>query len=77
MIWLKENTIIVAENSSRLGLTINRGTSKVFKTNEAIDIPITVQALEQVEISTFLGRTIELMQMSKLAPVTSEQLSLS
>ncbi|KAH3824355.1 hypothetical protein DPMN_126190 [Dreissena polymorpha] len=50
---------MVADNSARLGLTINRGKSKVFKTNASNNAPITVQsgALEEVDSFTYLGET--------------------
>ncbi|KAH3700922.1 hypothetical protein DPMN_075903 [Dreissena polymorpha] len=40
---MQEKTNMVADNSARLGLTINRRKSKVFKTNSSNSTPITVQ----------------------------------
>ncbi|XP_048582970.1 syntaxin-7 isoform X1 [Nematostella vectensis] len=58
---LQEKTIIVADNSARLGLNINRGKSKVFKTNASNETPITVQgeALEEVDTFTYLGSILD------------------
>ncbi|KAH3835324.1 hypothetical protein DPMN_108675 [Dreissena polymorpha] len=45
------------DNLARLGLTINRGKSKVFKTNAFNNTPATVKgkALEEVDSCTYLG----------------------
>ncbi|KAH3863104.1 hypothetical protein DPMN_026082 [Dreissena polymorpha] len=40
---MQEQTNIVADNPARLGLIINRGKSKVFKTNSSNNTPITAQ----------------------------------
>ncbi|KAH3858872.1 hypothetical protein DPMN_101514 [Dreissena polymorpha] len=54
---MQEKTKMVEENSSRLGLTIKRWKSKVFKTNAYNNTPITVQgeALGEVDSLTYLG----------------------
>ncbi|KAH3825350.1 hypothetical protein DPMN_127225 [Dreissena polymorpha] len=54
---MQEKTNMVADNSARLGLTINRGKSKVFKTNASNNTPITVQGevLAEVHSFTYLG----------------------
>ncbi|XP_052238344.1 uncharacterized protein LOC127849637 [Dreissena polymorpha] len=53
---MQEKTNIVADNSARLGLTINRGKSKVFRTNASHNTPITVQGeeLEEVDSCTYI-----------------------
>ncbi|KAL6466641.1 hypothetical protein MHYP_G00244450 [Metynnis hypsauchen] len=58
---MQEKTDIVAENSARLGLNINRGKSKVLKTNASNETPITVQgeALEEVRSFTYLGSILD------------------
>jgi hypothetical protein len=58
---MQEKTNIVADNSARLGLNINRGKSKVFKTNASNETPITVQgeALEEVDSFTYLGSILD------------------
>ena len=58
---MQEKTNIVAENSARLGLNINRGKSKVFKINASNETPITVQgeALEEVDSFTYLGSILD------------------
>ncbi|KAH3714899.1 hypothetical protein DPMN_057601 [Dreissena polymorpha] len=49
---MQKETNIVADNSARLGLTINRRKSKVFKTKASKDTPITVQG-EALEVDSF------------------------
>ncbi|KAH3836490.1 hypothetical protein DPMN_109861 [Dreissena polymorpha] len=51
---MKEKTNMVAENSDRLALNINREKIKVFRTNTCNNTPITVQggALEEVDSFT-------------------------
>ena len=58
---MQEKTNMVADNSARLGLTINRGKSKVFRTNASNNTPITVQgeALEEVDSFTYLGSILD------------------
>ena len=58
---MQEKSNIVADNSARLGLNINRGKSKVFKTNASNETPITVQgeALEEVDSFTYLGSILD------------------
>ncbi|KAH3810494.1 hypothetical protein DPMN_138889 [Dreissena polymorpha] len=66
MIWLLskhqttyagKKTNMFADNSARLGLTINRGESKVFKTNAFNNTTITVQgeALDEEDCFTNFG----------------------
>ncbi|KAH3775395.1 hypothetical protein DPMN_176797 [Dreissena polymorpha] len=52
---------MVADNSDRLGLTINRGKSKVFKTNASSNTPITAhgEALEEVNSFTYPGSILD------------------
>ncbi|KAH3808681.1 hypothetical protein DPMN_137038 [Dreissena polymorpha] len=52
---------MVAENSSRLSLTINRGKSNFPKTNTTNDTPMTVQgeALGLLNIFTYLGSILD------------------
>ncbi|KAH3842975.1 hypothetical protein DPMN_116481 [Dreissena polymorpha] len=60
---------MVVDNSARLGLainrgkstTINRGKSKVFRTNASNNTPITVQGevLEEVDCFTYLGSILD------------------
>ncbi|KAH3837307.1 hypothetical protein DPMN_110693 [Dreissena polymorpha] len=67
---------MVADNSARLGLTINRGKSNVFNTNAYNNTPITVQgkAPEEVDTFTYLGGIlIEWMQMLEPSSVKHEQ----
>ncbi|KAH3836444.1 hypothetical protein DPMN_109814 [Dreissena polymorpha] len=49
---------MIADNSARLGLTINKGKGKVFRTNASNNTPITVQGetLEEVDSFTCLSR---------------------
>ncbi|KAI8746576.1 hypothetical protein BgiBS90_033343, partial [Biomphalaria glabrata] len=56
---MQEKISIVAENSTRVGLT--RGKSKVFKIKASNNTPITVQgeALEEVESFTYLGSILD------------------
>ncbi|KAH3830500.1 hypothetical protein DPMN_103744 [Dreissena polymorpha] len=74
---------MVADNSARLGLTINRGKRKVFGTSASNNTPITVQGeeLEEVESFTisadFWTTREERMQISELASVKHEQPSIS
>lgn len=58
---MQEKTNSVTDNSARLGLNINRGKSKVFKTNTTNETPITVQgeALEEVDSFTYLGSILD------------------
>ncbi|KAK7098983.1 hypothetical protein V1264_003191 [Littorina saxatilis] len=58
---MQEKTGIVADNSASLGLHINRGKSKVFKTNAPNNTPITVEgiALEEVDSFTYLGSILD------------------
>jgi hypothetical protein len=58
---MQEKTNMVADNSARLGLTINKGKSKVFRTNASNNTPITVQgeALEEVDSFTYLGSILD------------------
>lgn len=58
---MQEKTSIVADNSASLGLHINRGKSKVFKTNASSNTPITVEgdALEEVDSFTYLGSILD------------------
>ncbi|KAH3884192.1 hypothetical protein DPMN_008165 [Dreissena polymorpha] len=53
---MQEKTKMAADNPARLGLTINRGKSKVFRTNASNNTPIPVQgeALEEMESFTYL-----------------------
>ncbi|KAH3850287.1 hypothetical protein DPMN_092695 [Dreissena polymorpha] len=52
---------MVPDNLARLGLTINKGISKVFRTNASNNTPITVQgkALEEVDSFTYLGSILD------------------
>ncbi|KAL3866766.1 hypothetical protein ACJMK2_044042 [Sinanodonta woodiana] len=58
---MQEKTSIVADNSASLGLHINSGKSKVFKTNASSNTPITVEgdALEEVDSFTYLGSILD------------------
>lgn len=58
---MQEKTILVAENSSRLGLTIHKGKSKVLRVNEVNEMPIILEGeeLEEVEKFTYLGSVID------------------
>ncbi|KAH3845022.1 hypothetical protein DPMN_087291 [Dreissena polymorpha] len=51
----------IADNLARLGLTINRGWSKVFRANASNNTPIMVQgeALEEVDSVTYLGSILD------------------
>ena len=59
---MQEKTSIVAENSSRLGLNIHRGKSKVLKVNATSTSPITLEgeALEEVDSFTYLGSIVDM-----------------
>ncbi|KAH3835818.1 hypothetical protein DPMN_109184 [Dreissena polymorpha] len=78
---MHEKTNIVADNSARLSLTINRGKNKASRTNAYNNTPITVQgeALEEVDSFTYLGKILDIqtMQMSEPASVKHEQPSIS
>ncbi|KAI8789443.1 hypothetical protein BgiBS90_009701 [Biomphalaria glabrata] len=52
---------VIADNLARMGLTINRGKSKVFKIKASNNTPNTAQdeALEKIEIFTYLGSIID------------------
>ncbi|KAH3702759.1 hypothetical protein DPMN_077785 [Dreissena polymorpha] len=54
---LPHPTSMVAGNSARLGLTINKGNSNMFRTYASNNTPITVQgvAVEEVDSFTYLG----------------------
>ena len=58
---MQEKTNIVSATSTRLGLTIHRGKSKVLKINTANSTPITLEgeALEEVESFTYLGSIVD------------------
>ncbi|KAH3888887.1 hypothetical protein DPMN_012930 [Dreissena polymorpha] len=58
---MQEKTNMLADNSARLGLTINRVKSKVFKTNASNNTPITVkgEALEKMDSLTYLGSILD------------------
>ena len=58
---MQVKTNMVADNSARLGLTINRGKSKVFGTNTSNNTPITVQgeALKEIDSFTYLGSSLD------------------
>ena len=58
---MQEKTNIVSANSTRLGLTIHRGKSKVLKIKTDSVTPITLEgeALEEVESFTYLGSVVD------------------
>ena len=58
---MQEKTNIVSAISTRLGLTIHRGKSKVLKINTDSITPITLEgeALEEVESFTYLGSVVD------------------
>ncbi|KAH3864422.1 hypothetical protein DPMN_027440 [Dreissena polymorpha] len=67
---------MVADRLSRLGLTINRVKSKVFKKTASNDTSITNQGqkLEEMDKCTYFWTTMEIrMQTSKPASVKQEQ----
>ncbi|KAH3718505.1 hypothetical protein DPMN_061310 [Dreissena polymorpha] len=58
---MQDKKNMVADNSARLGLTINRGKRMVFRTNASNNTPITVQgeALEEVDSFTYIGSILD------------------
>ncbi|KAH3726048.1 hypothetical protein DPMN_051903 [Dreissena polymorpha] len=70
---------MVAENSARLGRTLNREKGKLFRTNTFDNTLITVQgeALEDMDSFTYLDSILttreERMQMSEPLSVKHEQ----
>jgi hypothetical protein len=58
---MQEKTNIVAVTSSRLGLNIHKGKSRVLKVNATNTSPITLEgeALEQVDSFTYLGSILD------------------
>ncbi|KAH3691968.1 hypothetical protein DPMN_191383 [Dreissena polymorpha] len=73
---------MIADNSARLDLTINRGKSKVFRTNASNNTPITTKARSwrrwtALPISkAFCATREERMQMSEPASVKHQQPSI-
>ncbi|KAH3803598.1 hypothetical protein DPMN_131863 [Dreissena polymorpha] len=70
---MQEKTNMVADNSARLGHTINRGKSKVCKTNTSNNTPITASPIS----AAFWETREEQMQMSEPASVKHKQPSIS
>ncbi|KAH3826509.1 hypothetical protein DPMN_128415 [Dreissena polymorpha] len=56
---------MVADNSARLGLTINRGNSKVFKTNASNNTPITAHGEASPILAAFWTTRKELLDYFK------------
>ncbi|KAH3890260.1 hypothetical protein DPMN_014334 [Dreissena polymorpha] len=58
---MQEKTNMVADNLPRLGLTINRVKSMVFKTNASNNTPTTVkgEALEKMDSFDYLGSILD------------------
>ncbi|KAI8790937.1 hypothetical protein BgiBS90_008861 [Biomphalaria glabrata] len=58
---MQEKINVVADNSARMGLTINRGKTRVFKIKASNNTPISAQGegLEEVESFTYLGSIID------------------
>ncbi|KAH3753934.1 hypothetical protein DPMN_188587 [Dreissena polymorpha] len=80
---MQEKTNMVADNSARLGLTINRGKSNVSRLNASNNTPIQAQgeALRRWTASSisaeFCTTSEKRVQMSEPASVKHEQLSIT